>query len=147
MKYINSLVLAATMTAFSASACDRHFGGGFGSFANYHPMLKEHSQAKSYERMSFIHAKKSLVTANKESNFSITYRVPATYREVSLAIESSEHIELLQDINVSILKASGVLRVKYKAMQKGEHSIRLIVTAQKGTKEESFTQSVDVVAS
>lgn len=146
IKYVKTLSLVAALIAFSANACDRHFGGGFGSFASYHPMLQQQKDAPALENISLIHTKSSVVAANKESNLSVTYYVPTPFKSVNVKVQSSEHIEILQNESVDILKKSGLLRVKYKALKKGTHSISLKVTSLKGGNEQAFTQSVNVVA-
>jgi len=137
MNYLNKALLIAAgvmsiVCTSGASACDFH-GEGMAGFAAYHPMMQQHMQQTRFDNISVTVPGKVSTSTGVETNSELAFFVPTSFYDVSVNIKGSEHIKLLSEESIRIAGITKKSTMIFRAMEKGEHTITVILTAKRGS--------------
>jgi hypothetical protein len=62
-------------------------------------------------------------------------------------MEACDHIEILRETEMDLVRTAGIIKLKYKATEAGDHSIALVIEALKDGEKEQVKQVININAS
>jgi len=147
-RYIFWLISAPTLlvAANMAYACDNHDGPLFSSYSRYHPLILKQRELLASSQFKLEHEKSVVVEVHNPVILNIKYNLPASYKNATLELSSSEGIDITDQVLTKIHEPKGQLSLSYSAKYTGEHKIEIRAKATKRGTPYSLVQQVEVQA-
>lgn len=154
MKQVKIKLLLTTITlcltslvSVSSLACGLHGEMSYSPFYRNHPLAQQHFRPVARENVTLKYSQMSSVQVDEVNTVELKFTTPINFSDVRLKVFGSANIELVQQRDFLLSKASGSLEVRYKATKPGEHQIFFEVKAKNNGKINDKVHTLKVVSS
>ena len=130
---VSSACISLSLIAVQANACMEHYayGGGYNSgfFSGSKAPARVKFQPAKKKVFKVQHAPAAVVKIDEDSNLEISYDLPQTSKNVSLQLEATDNVELL-DQDIQLTELNGTANARFRVKEKGLDTITVTVSGE-----------------